>query len=278
MCSFKSTSNNSNTNHRLNNSEEHLLSKEPVVRARRPGHRPFPDLPRMSLACGFPPSIPMLSRSFPFRFRIPCRNVAKPWNKDGCRLDESYALPNFDVLNADDPETFSPPPFELRVGWSGEGLAFSLRVWGKTQRPRNVPNQNEESDGLQICLDTRNVKDVHRATRFCHRLIFLPSGDTAGQNRPSVHWFPIHRAKDHPNPIDFRAIRMLSSLTEDGYRLDFFLAAQVLTGYDPQEHPQLGFHYVLVDKEIGTHYFLTAPPMPHDQDPGLWGTLDLVSG
>ncbi len=27
----------------------------------------------------------------------------------------------------------------------------------------------ESSDGLHLWIDTRNSRDVHRATRFCHR-------------------------------------------------------------------------------------------------------------
>lgn len=217
----------------------------------------------------------MLQKRFLFHFRFPCKFAATLWTKKGCELDESYRLPMTDVLESDGIDV-SPSVYEMRTAWNYSGIAFSLTVKGKKQRPWCRQIHPEESDGLQLCLDTRNIKDVHRATRFCHRLIFLPTGSGPSQSTPHVFWLPIHRAKGHPNPIDIDLIKVRSTIFESGYRLDAMIPGEQLTGFDPKEYPNIGFHFTLVDRELGNRYFLVEPPFPNDQDPSLWGALELI--
>lgn len=217
----------------------------------------------------------MFPKKFLFRFRFPCLQTSNLWSPKGVELNGQYRIPGVDALENNVGHENSSSPYELRMAWNPGGLALSLVVTGKKQRPWCRPVHPEESDGLHICLDTRDVKDVHRATRFCHRLVFLPTGSGGSQVNPQVFWLPIHRAKGHPNPIDTGQIKIRSSLTTDGYRLDTMIPGDVLTGFEPQEYPNLGFHFVLVDREQGNRYFLVEPPFPHDQDPSLWGTLEL---
>jgi len=49
-----------------------------------------------------------------------------------------------------------------------------------------------------------------------------------------------------------------------------------LTGFDPQEHPRLGFNYAIIDRELGVETFSAGPPLPYDEDPSLWATLEMV--
>ncbi len=214
--------------------------------------------------------MPIPSR-FLFRFRVPCLFVSAPWTAKGLALDESYRLPSFAELENPSRKT----PFELRAGWNNEGIAFSLTVFGKKQQAWCRPVHPDESDGFHVCIDTRNIQDVHRATRFCHRLVFLPFGNGPSQADPLAVWLPIHRAKGHPNPISTKQIKLFSRATGDGYRFDIMIPADQLTGFDPEEHPLLGFHFIVVDRELGNFGFLIDPPFPHDQDPSLWGTLEL---
>jgi len=212
----------------------------------------------------------MFSKSFLYRFRFPCRYAAT-----GTVLDEAYQLPKVSELETSD--TRSDLPYDFLIGWNETGLLFSLIVSNKRQSLWCRSTQPEESDGIQICLDTRDIKDIHRASRFCHRLLFMPIGSGREQADPLVVWLPIHRAKEHPNSIDMSQIKMQSTISASGYRLNVFLPGKILTGFDPVEYPHLGFHFVVRDREYGTRYFLTAPPLPHDQDPSLWGTLVMTS-
>jgi hypothetical protein len=62
----------------------------------------------------------------------------------------------------------------------------------------------------------------------------------------------------------------------DGYVLHAFIPAEALTGFDPQEHPRLGFNYAIIDRELGVQTFSAGPPLPYDEDPSLWATLEMV--
>jgi hypothetical protein len=213
--------------------------------------------------------VPNISKRFLFRFNVLCRYTSAT---GVCGLDESYRLPDLSELEE---EAKVSPPLDLRVGWNETGIFFSLNVSGKKQHLWCRAASPEQSDGIQICLDTRNIKDIHRATRFCHRLLFLPEGNRLNEKQPAVFWLPIHRAKDHPNPIDLARLELRSRITADGYQLDAFIPGKVLTGFDPAEYPNLGFHFALLDREQGNRYFSVEPPLPHDQDPSIWGTLEM---
>jgi hypothetical protein len=208
----------------------------------------------------------MFSKSFLYRFRFPCKYAAV-----GTVLDGAFQLPKVNEL--EDSDVRSNLPYDFLIGWNDTGLLFSLIVTSKKRSLWCRSTQPEESDGIQICLDTRNIKDIHRASRFCHRLVFMPIGNGREQSQPSAVWLPIHRAKEHPNTIDLSRIKMQSTVSASEYRLDVFLPGKILTGFDPVEYPNLGFHFVVQDQEHGNSYFLAAPPLPHDQDPSLWGTL-----
>ena len=48
-----------------------------------------------------------------------------------------------------------------------------------------------------------------------------------------------------------------------------------LTGYNPADHPKLGFTYYLFDREFGEQTFSVGSQFPFAADPSLWGTLEL---
>ena len=218
----------------------------------------------------------MFSKPFLYRFRFPCEYVSSEHAGGGAVLDETHRLPNVGQLEY--AGLRGKLLYDFRVGWNESGLFFSLTVAGKTQSLWCRTTQPDESDGLQICLDTRDIKDIHRASRFCHRLLFMPIGGGREQSHPAAFWLPIHRAREHPSSIDLSQIKMQSQVSVDGYRLNMFLPGKILTGFDPMEYPNLGFHFVVMDREYGNSYFLVAPPLPHDQDPSLWGTLAMTQG
>lgn len=188
-------------------------------------------------------------------------------------LDESYRLPSLAELEG---KTNVSSLIDFRIAWNEKNFYFFATVSGKKRLSWCKINQPEESEGIQICLDTRDVRNVHRASRFCHRLIFFPCGQGTSGQAPAVLWVPVHRSKGHPNPIPVEKITLESETLKNGYRLGATIPGELLTGYEPNDFPQFGFHYYLVDHEIGNQAMLVGPPFPHDYDPSLWGTLDLV--
>ncbi len=76
----------------------------------------------------------------------------------------------------------------MRLAVSDTGLFVSVHTTGKRQIPWCRESRVDDSDGLHLWLDTRNARDVHRATRFCHRFVFAPLGRGAKNEQPFASW------------------------------------------------------------------------------------------
>ena len=212
----------------------------------------------------------LLSPVFLFRFSTPCRFRQQLWSARGVNLGEEYTLPSFGELEG------KKLLADVRAAWSEEGLAFSARVVGKRQSPWCRETRIDDSDGLQVWIDTRDAHNIHRANRFCHRFVFLPAGSGRGLKEPVAALVPINRAKESPKPVVSNVLQIQCKPQSDGYALQAFVPAQALTGYDTEEHPKLGFSYAVVDRELGWQTFSVGPEFPFQEDPSLWGTLELV--
>ena len=62
----------------------------------------------------------------------------------------------------------------------------------------------------------------------------------------------------------------------DGYRLEFWLPAETLNGFDADESSQLGFYCQLKDSELGDFPLTIDAAFPFASDPGLWQILQLL--
>jgi hypothetical protein len=215
-------------------------------------------------------SSPLLPNRFLFRFSVPCRYREPLWGRNGAELEERYRLVNLAELDE------LPRAIEMRAAWSEAGVALAGRVSGKRQPPWCREWRVEESDGLHVWIDTRDVHNVHRAGRFCHHFCFLPAGAGPRFESPAALWIPIHRAREQPRPVAPEQLKVRSSIGGDGYLLEAFIPAEALTGFDPAEHPRLGFTYALLDRELGEQTFAASSPLPYQEDPSLWATLELI--
>ena len=211
----------------------------------------------------------MIPSRFLFRFTLSCRHRDPVWTELEESWDEAYLLPNLSALEENE------PPVDVYAAWNEAGLAFRFHIREKKQEPWCRPTRIEDSDGVQLWIDTRDVRNVHRAGRFCHRFVFLPSDGTEA-NKPIVEWLSIHRAKEQPTPIPVEELKVASEITADGYLLQVFLPAHVLTGFDPEDHRVLGLNYAVRDRELGGHTLSPGPPFPFEHDPSLWVGLELV--
>jgi hypothetical protein len=212
----------------------------------------------------------LLPKRFLFRFSLPCLYRHPVWTDHGAGLDAKYRLASFSEMEE------QPTQADVRAVWSEEGLAFTVVVAGKSQPAWCRESRMEDSDGVQFWIDTRAVHNVHRAGRFCHRFLFLPSGGGIRQDKPIAQWLPIHRAKENPRTVRSEQLRVAARKQPGGYVLDAFLPASTLTGFEPQEHPRLGFNYAVLDRELGEQTLGVGSPMPYQEDPSLWTTLELT--
>ncbi len=213
----------------------------------------------------------LLASTFLFRFSTACYYRPKLWTEPTLKLSDKHVLPSFSELEGR--KLFA----DVRAAWSEEGMALAVQVAGKAQAPWCRSTRMEDSDGLQVWIDTRDAHNVHRANRFCHRFQFLPSGGGPRLDEPVAALFPIHRAKESPKPIDPKLLRVRSRTLGDGYQLEVLIPATTLTGFAPADHPRLGFTYAVVDRELGWQTFSVGPEFPFVEDPSLWGTLELVT-
>jgi hypothetical protein len=166
---------------------------------------------------------------------------------------------------------------ELRVGWNENGIYAHVRTTRKKQAPWCREGRPEDSDGLSLWISTRPTHQIHRAVRYCHRFVFLPQGSGRMLNDPTALLVPVARAREEPRPVPAGSLQLLSEKRVDGYVLQAHIPASALTGFDPTEHPQLGFYYAIVDRELGWQTLSLGPEFPFASDPTLWGTLELRS-
>ncbi|MFO0905354.1 MAG: hypothetical protein U0939_20265 [Pirellulales bacterium] len=214
----------------------------------------------------------LLAPTFLFRFAVPCREASELSLAAAAELDESHRIPSFSELEGR--KAFA----DLRMAWHEDGLLVRVHVTGKTQPAWCKSTRIDDSDGLQLWLDTRDTHDLHRATRFCHRIALLPFGAGRGQREPKAGLVAINRARESPRPMEDSAIEAASVAEANGYRLWARITGSALTGYDGGEHRKLGFFFAVMDRELGWQTLSLGPELPVAEDPSLWGTLDLVEG
>jgi len=222
-----------------------------------------------------PESHTLISPRFLFRFALPVAQHEPIWKAGGVALGASYRLLSLAALDAgttDAEASFA----EVRMAWGTEGLLVDVQVGGKKQAVWCRDSRLDDSDGLQLWIDTRATHNIHRASRYCHRFAFLPAGGGRGQNEPVADQLLINRARENARPIRPRELQVASKVTKTGYRMAAFVPAVALGGYDPHQHRQLGFTYAVRDRELGLQTFATGPAFPFDEDPSCWATLDLV--
>jgi hypothetical protein len=212
----------------------------------------------------------LLSPVFLFRFAFACRRAATLWPDRAAELGADYALPSFGELEGR--RRFA----DLRMAWNETGLEFQLQVTGKAQETWCRDTRVEDSDGLNIWIDTRDAHTIHRATRFCHRFVVLPFGAGTRGEQPVAILLPINRARELPKPIEPGTLRVDRVKLADGYTLRVLVPAGAITGFDPLEHPKLGFSYAVVDRELGWQTLSVGPEFPFVEDPSLWGTVELL--
>lgn len=226
---------------------------------------------------------------FLFRFSIPIRKAkCEPTTrkKTLLGLTDDYALPNLREVEDAAPDSNAV----VRACWSDTGFGLSITVSGK-QHP-TVGNKADplEAEGIQVWIDTRDTKNIHRASRFCHHFCLIPfdsgkagtkagtkaDGKTAGNKaKPVAIQLPIARAREESTLAKPASILMKSSATKDGYELEAWFPADVLHGYEPSANPRLGFYFLVRDSELGDWPMTVGDEFPYAQDPSLWPTLEM---
>jgi len=212
------------------------------------------------------------ARAF-FSFGIPCPYRGDPPVIDGLlgEWGDASRVPDLAAIDGTDPFA------DVYTAWGEAGLYLAIRVRGapglavQTARPLR-------GDGLQVWLDTRDVRDAHRASRYCHHFYFLPVGGGRAGKSPVAGQVRIRRARGQARMCRPEEIAAASRVSRRGYGMEIHIPGESLTGFDPAENSLLGFSYLLKDRKLGRQYLGADESLPLAYDPSLWTTLELQGG
>lgn len=216
----------------------------------------------------------LLPQAFWFRLAASCPRVDDIPRPDQRKplldLPESSRLPQGSRLDG------KTPWAEVRLAWNPRGLGVSVTAEGLADGQLGVDRVEGFAD-VQIWVDTRDTRDVSRATRFCHR--FAASIRLKGQGKKlevQVTQKPIARAVADPPMTRAGEIEARADLARNGWSLEVFLPASVLNGYDPETNRRLGFAYQVSDHLREDQFLTVGRDFPIGENPSLWTTVELV--
>jgi hypothetical protein len=165
---------------------------------------------------------------------------------------------------------------EVRVAWNAHGLGISVEVHGKRRAVAAHVGSPEVGDGIDLWIDTRDTRDVHRATRFCHHFQLRLAPRAGGELGVRIENVAIHRAMGSPGSAVSARHHARAWPKVGGWLLEWFLPAEGLSGYDPEINRRLGICYEVRDAERGSAFLTVGREFPIAEDPSLWSTLELV--
>jgi hypothetical protein len=218
---------------------------------------------------------PLVPNRFLVRLTHPCpyvKETARTATGAGRSIDlpDEARLQNFAEL--DGAKNFG----DVRLGWNELGLAVQVEVKRKQQPLVGDADRVRSSDGLSLWIDTRDSRASHRASRYCHHFLFLATGGGTDKEDPFIAQLKINRAQQDAPQANLAGIPFRAHRLKGGYRLEAFLPAAALYGFDPAEHPRLGIYYVVRDQELGDQFLSVSWDFPFSDDPSLWSVLELV--
>ncbi len=214
----------------------------------------------------------LINPTFLFRFQFAIQPHGCQWTPAGLDLPPVCRIPCFSELAGQ--RRYG----DVRLAWDAAAIGFSLDVSGKKAGPWCRDSRLEDSDGFQLCIDTRCSPGIHRATGYCHRFLFMPTGAGTSGNLPLTRLLPIHRARQNPKPAPAGSIQVYAQLRPDGYRLSGRIAAAALTGFDTSQFPRLAIYYALMDRELGWQTLTLGTDFPSLENPSMWAEAVLSGG
>jgi hypothetical protein len=216
-------------------------------------------------------AMPLVPNRFLFRVTHPCLYIPDlpRESEDLLDLPETCRIDNH--AGMDDLHNFA----DARLAWNDGGLALQVQVSGKEKPPAGDSARPRHSDGVTLWLDTRDARTSHRASQYCHQFHFLPTGGGPDKDEPAFVQTKINRAARDAafapaGSVDFRCVNRGS-----GYRIEAFIHAVALTGWEPEQNPRAGFFFAVHDQELGTQTSGPGTDFPYTEDPTLWAALEL---
>ncbi len=203
-----------------------------------------------------------------FAFEFPIHFLARPPRIDGDLHDwpSRCLVPPLVTLEGE------APIADVYLGWNDDGLFAAFDVPNRSGRPKVDAQHWWKEDGLRLCIDARDARDVKRATRFCHFFYMLPAGGGRDGKQPVVGTHRMSRAKEPPPPVDTSQIKIASLVDRERYTLELHIPAACLSGWDPAQHPRIGVFYKVKDTQLGAQHLTVDDELGWNADPSTWAT------
>jgi hypothetical protein len=207
-----------------------------------------------------------------FAFEIAIYHCARPPRIDGdvSTWPKKCLVPPLVTLEDQEPLA------DVYWAWNEDGFYAAFDVPNRSGRPHCDPQHWWKGDGVRLCLDTRDARDIKRGTRFCHFFYFLPLGGGPDGKRPVAGTHRMSRSKEPPPAVDVGALRVAAHVARTGYSLEVALPAASLQGWDPAEHPRIGIYYKVKDTQLGSQHLSADDELGWNADPSTWATGVLV--
>lgn len=213
----------------------------------------------------------LVRRAF-FRFELPIhyREGIPPVDGSMQKWKAKYLLAP--LVELEDQPAFA----DVYAAWNEGYLFVAFDVPQRSGLLSCDPTSWWKQNGVRVCIDTRDTRDVKRATRFCHFFYMLPTGSGSDGKRPVVGFHRMSRAKEPPPSVDISKIKVAAQIDRHGYALEAAIPAACLNGWDPAEHPRIGFFYKVKDTYHGEQHLTVDDELGWNVDPSTWATAVLV--
>jgi hypothetical protein len=170
---------------------------------------------------------------------------------------------------------------QVVLGWSEAGIYIGVQVYDKEIQsfaidamPREHLWRAKSFDYVELWLSTRPVGPRQSwYDPYCHNFIFLPNF-TKTRGGTVVQWHqPGDTLEDHI--VDGSAIQYAARRGKDGYTVEMFVPAQMLTGFDPGNVPEMWGNVFVRNWQDTIDYYWAATEFG---GPHTWGVLRLRGG
>ena len=170
----------------------------------------------------------------------------------------------------------STDPFSIPSEGIGSGVIFDANGWILTNR-HVVAGSNKL---------TVRLKDGRLLMSYGYRKAPFGNQARVSTDQGATWSEPLVISSDgaggdlgYPSTVELEDGTLLTVWYErmkGGYRIEAFLSANVLAGFDPEQYPRLGVFYSVKDFDKGEQTPGADSDFPFVEDPSLWASLDLV--
>jgi len=216
----------------------------------------------------------LVPQAFWFRLSVPCPRVEDIPRRSArgglLELPPTCAVPDLSAL--EDRVSWAA----VRVAWNPQGLGIAVLADAPASKAARNVDRPEGFANVNLWIDTRDTRNVSRATRFCHRFSArLTLARDLKRLDVELSQRAIARAVADAPICSPDLLCARAELTRAGWLLELFLPARALHGFDPETNRRLGFAYQVSDHEREDQFLGVGRDFPLGENPSLWATLEL---